>query len=569
MASPKGIFDIAAWRYFWAFHRNRSWLIGLSSLGSAAQSLVVLPTLFLIRYLFDVAIPQNDIRLLVLAGAGIFGFRLINSGISLWLRSINIRIINGSIFLLREDLLKKLYTFSRSFHTREDQKIIHTRIVQDSERLSNMSNALLSRLLPSFFISLALCFVLLFLNWFLVLVMISLFPVIFLSNRYSGQIVKSRVYIFQRAFESFGKGIWFVLRYMDLTRIQGAEAKETERQTQVLKDLEAQTGRMSFVYAVHGQMQQTLTGLSGILLIIIGGGFVAGGRMTMGEFLSFYVAAIFLFNHVDNMTACITDLINGNESLKTLYNLAQTQDRQPYRGDRQIPFQGFLALESVSFAYDRQPVLKSVSLSLEPGSRMAVIGSNGSGKSTLVELMLGFYAPVEGRLTADGVPYEELDLVHLRRSIGVVTQNPAFFSGTLLENVTYGATDVDRERVFEACRIALADEFVRQLPDGYETQIGEDGVLLSGGECQRLAIARALLRRPKLLILDEPTNHLDRVTVGRLLESLDRLEDHPAILIISHDDSVVEHAQEVWRLEDGRLNAVKSPEKEALLSCCQ
>ena len=551
--SHKSFFDFSAWRYFLGFYRNQTLRICLSSIGSAAQSLVVLPTLFLIRYLFDVAIPQNNIRLLVLAGLGIFGFRLVNSGISLWLRAFNIRIINRSIFLLREDLLTKLYTFSRAFHTKADQKILHTRIVQDTERMSNMSNTLMSRPLPSLFTSVALCFVLLFLNWFLVLIMISLFPVLFLTNRYSGKLVKKRVYVFQRAFENFSRGIWFVLRYMDLARIQGAEENEIRQQTGTLKELQIQAGRMSFIYAIHGQIQQTLTALSGILIIIIGGAFVANARMTMGEFLSFYVAAIFLFNHVDHISASITDLINGNESLVTLYNVARTQDLQPYRGKKQIEFQGFLSLEALSFAYDRQTVLKSIDLKITPESKIAVIGVNGAGKSTLVELLLGFYAPREGRLCADGIPYDELDMVHLRRSIGVVTQNPPLFSGTILENIAYGVSDVDRNRVVDACRFALADDFIRQLPEGYDTQVGDDGVLLSGGECQRLAIARAIFRRPKLLILDEPTNHLDRATVTRLMKSLDELDENLAILIISHDVGVIDHVREIWQLEQGRL----------------
>lgn len=555
--SRNGLFDLAAWRYFLAFHRRHAFLMGLSSLGSAAQSLVVLPTLFLIRYLFDVAIPQNNIRLLISAGIGILGFRLINSAISLWLRGINLRIINGAVFALREDLVARLYTFSRSFHTREDHKLVHTRIVQDSERLSNMSNVLLSRLLPSLFTSLALCFVLLFLNWFLVLVMVSLFPVIFLANRYSGQVVKTRVFVFQRAFEAFDKGIGFVLRYMDLTRIQGAEGQEVLRQSRILKKLQDQTGRMSFIYAVHGQVQQTLTALSGILLIIIGGAFVANARMTMGEFLSFYVAAIFLFNHVDNITTSLTDVINGNESLITLHNLTEIKDLQPYSGNKKIIFDGSLSFESVTFAYDRQQVLKSLSLTISPASRIAVIGANGAGKSTLVELILGFYAPLEGRLTASGVPYAELDLVHLRQNLGVVMQNPLFFPGTIMENVGYGTSGADRDHIVDACRLALADEFIQQLPKGYDTQIGEDGVLLSGGECQRLAIARALLRRPKLLILDEPTNHLDQVAVARLMANLEALDGPPAILLISHDLGVVAYAREVRRLEKGALVEVK------------
>ncbi|MFA5205704.1 MAG: ABC transporter ATP-binding protein [Lentisphaeria bacterium] len=556
MDDKKAIFDSAAWRYFTGFFRQQSLRVVLSSLGAAAQSLLVLPILYLVRYLFDVAIPQNDIRLIVWAGAGIFGFRVVNSALSLWLRGVNITIINTAIFKLREDLLHKLYSFSRAFHTQADQKVIQARIVQDSERLGTMSNTLLSRIFPALLTSVSLCLILLVLNWVLVLVMLALFPVVFLVNRHTMKIVKARTYRFQRAFESFSKGVWFVLRYMDLTRIQAAEAREMARQAATMQELREQTGRMSFIYAVHAQVQQTLTGLSGILILVIGGASMVHSRMTIGEFLSFYVAAMYLYGQVDVITASLTDLVSGNESLATLHELAGTRDLQPYRGTKRIAFQGGIRLEAVSFAYDRQPVLTAASLDIRPGSRVAVIGANGAGKSTAIELILGFYAPHQGRLYADGVPYEELDQTELRRAIGVVMQNPPLFSGTILENLAYGIPDADRDRIAWACQVALADDFIRQLPAGYDTQIGDDGILLSGGERQRLAIARALLRRPRLLILDEPTNHLDHDTVSRLMNRLDHLEEHPAILLVSHDRGVVAHAPEVYELDKGTLRRV-------------
>jgi len=558
MADRKTFFDGAAWRYFLGFFRRQSFLIVVSSMGSAAQSLVVLPTLYLVRYLFDVAIPQNKIQLIVWAGAGIFGFRMVNSAVSLWLRAVNIKIINTAIFSLREDLLHKLYGFSRGFHTQSDQKVIQARIVQDTERLSTMSNTILSRIFPALLTSLSLCLVLLFLNWSLVLVMVALFPLVFVVNRHTMKIVKDRVFVFQRAFESFSRGILFVLRYMDLTRIQTAEDLEVARQTATMRELRDQTGRMSFIYAVHAQVQQTLTGLSGILILVIGGASMVNARMTIGEFLSFYVAAMFLYGQVDTITASLVDLVSGNESMTTLYGLAGTTDVQPYRGKTPIDFKGVITLDAVSFVYDRQPVLKAVKLTIRPDSKIAIIGTNGAGKSTIIELILGFYAPRQGRLYADGVPYDELDLVQLRRSVGVVMQNPPLFSGTILENLAYGTPDADRNRIIDACRVALADEFIQQLPKGYDTQIGEDGVLFSGGEGQRLAIARALLRRPKLLILDEPTNHLDSATVTRLMDRLDHLAEHPAILLVSHDRSVVAHARDVYELDKGELRLISA-----------
>lgn len=547
------LFDPTAWRYFIHFFRGQYRKLALTASISVVQSLVVVPTLLLVRYVFDKAIPQKNIHLLVIIGIGIFVFRLISSGISLWIRSVNIGVIKTAIFDLREHLLRRIYALSRTVHTQLDQKTTHARIVQDTERLSNMSDALISRLLPSLFASAAICIILLFLNWFLFLIMISLFPALFYANKFTGKLVKNKVYSFQRSFEKFSKGVLFILRHIDLTRIQTAEEPEISRQTGILKELRSTTGSMTFTYALHSNVQSILTGLSGIIILVVGGISVATRSITLGEFIAFYVAAGYLNGYVNTITTSIADIIAGNESMVTLLRLAETNDVPPYRGKKQISFKGSLSLESISFKYGDRPVLEDFSLSVNPHSKIAIIGVNGVGKTTVTHLILGFYRPYFGSLYADDVPYEDVDIVHLRRQIGVVMQDPALFSGTILENISYGSFNVDKEQIAHAAKLAMADDFIRRLPEGFNTHIGEDGVLLSGGERQRLALTRALLRRPKLLILDEPTNHLDRAAVGQLLDNLDALDECPAILMISHDMSIISTADEVYRLEEGCL----------------
>ncbi len=169
----------------------------------------------------------------------------------------------------------------------------------------------------------------------------------------------------------------------------------------------------------------------------------------------------------------------------------------------------------------------------------------------MLHLILGFYRPHRGALYCDGQPYDDVDLSCVRRAVGFVAQNPTFFSGSIRENIAYGAPEATLEQIRHAASLALADEFIIKLPDGYESQIGDDGVRLSGGQRQRIAIARALLREPKLLVLDEPTNHLDIHAVTRLMENLRKLESHLALLLVSHDREVVRHADEVYEIESG------------------
>ena len=188
------------------------------------------------------------------------------------------------------------------------------------------------------------------------------------------------------------------------------------------------------------------------------------------------------------------------------------------------------------------------------GKSMAIIGANGAGKSTLINLVLGFYKPESGSINLDGIPYSDIDFHHFRRSIGVVLQHPPLIPGTIRENIRYGNESRSDDEILQVSKLSLAYEFIRLLPDVFDTQIGEDGVLLSGGERQMVAIARALLRRPALLILDEPTNHLDGEAVGKIMQNLKEIDYKPAILLISHNMEVVSFAEEVRMLEHGMLH---------------
>jgi ABC-type multidrug transport system fused ATPase/permease subunit len=547
------LFDWPAVRFFLGYYRPRLTRLVIFALGAMAQSLLVLPVLALIRFAFDSAIPGGDVDALVAVGLGIILLRAVGSAISLLLRSHVLHTIKGTITELRRDLVSRVYQLSHRYFAGVDLAVLHTRIVQDSERVDQLSNTLFSGVVPAVAASLMLFAVLCALNWTLVLAGGLVFPLMWLLTRWSGWLVRGHVFTFQRAFEGFSKGVQFTVRQLDLTRGKGFEAEELERQQGHIGELYATGHRMAMSYAVHSQVQRTLTGIAGIIILVVGGTAVARATMTIGEFITFYVAAGMFYGYVDTLTSSIPELLAGNASLVTLHRFMTDGEPEPYRGVRHIAFDGSVELRGVSFSYGGEPVLRHVDLTVPPGSQVAIVGANGVGKSTIVQLLMGFYRPQQGQVLAAGLPFDEIDIKELRRSIGIVPQRPQFFAGTVRENIAYGSPNATQEEIDAASRMALADEVIASLPNGYDTSIGEHGVRLSGGEGQRLAIARALLGRPRMLILDEPTNHLDVQAIARLMRGLAEQRERPTLLVISHDLTVVNHADRVYRLHDGVL----------------
>jgi ABC-type multidrug transport system fused ATPase/permease subunit len=549
----ESLFDPVAWRFFYEYFQGKVVnLLGYAVVASL-HSLLVVPVVFLIRNIFDVAIPEGDIQALFVLGSGILLIRVTMSLMKLGMRRYVLGIVKNAVHLMRCALIDNLYSVSRAFYSRAHQDQIHTRIVQDTERVDLMSNKLLSVMLPSGITAAALVIVLLALNWKLVLAGCMIFPLLWWATRLTGRRVKKSVYVFQRAFEVFSGGVQFVLNQMDLTRQRAFETEETKRQRAHTKDLRDKGVRMAMSYAINGEVQSNITGLGGLVILIIGGASIAAGDMTLGEFVSFYVTAGLLNAAVNQILVGLPDVITGNESLVTLTRLFDGYDEDPYQGQLGIDRLESLQLRDIDFSYGRTKVLQQVSLDVEPESNIAIVGENGAGKTTLIGIMLGFHVPDAGSIRANGIDYQAIDVRQLRKLVGSVPQQPSFFSGSVLENITYGVPDTTPQDLREVTRLALLDDIIESLPDGLETEIGDDGVRLSGGARQRIAIARALLGRPSLLILDEPTNHLDMASVERLMAGLTSWSHRPAIITISHDACVVEHADEVYRLRNGRL----------------
>jgi ABC-type multidrug transport system fused ATPase/permease subunit len=552
-SSPWG--SPAAWRYFSRYFRPHVRSLAAYALAAALVAAAMVPTLMLVRVAIDQALPARDAGLLALIAAAILGVRLAAAGASLRLRRFVVHVTKTTVARMRADLVDTLYAMDRTVRTRADVDRLQNQIVQDSERVDVLVGSLLSSLLPAACSALALTALLLVLSWPLVLGAAVAAPALWLAARWTQRHVGRDVKTFQGDFQRFNRGVSFVLRQMELTRTQASEHAERARQRGAIEELAASGERMAWSFAVHGQLQAALVGVLGVGLLVAGGLEVIYGGMTLGEFLSFYLGAGMLSQQVLALTRGGADVTAAAVSLETLAALDAEKQAPAYGGTRTIAFGGRLRLRGVAYAYGAEPVLRGVDFDLAPGEHVAIVGPNGSGKTTLLNVLLGLLRPDAGGAWADGAPYAELDLDHLRRSIGVVLQRATFFHGTIRDNVAYGHEDASDDAVQAAARFACADDFIRDLPEGWDTVIGDAGMTLSGGECQRLALARALLRRPRLLVLDEPTNHLDAAVVHRILETLRALPDAPAILLVSHDPRVVSFVGRTYHLQGGRLHA--------------
>jgi ABC-type bacteriocin/lantibiotic exporter with double-glycine peptidase domain len=549
---PK-LLNSPAWKYYISYYfpyRNK---VLLSILVSIFQSAIFLPIAYLIRYIFDVAIPNGNYGSLLLIGLAIILLQLLNDGSTLIISYLILDVTKRVIFEMRSALVDRLYSFSRSYYTQADQSKLHTIIVQDTERLDFMTYSLFVQFIPKLFISLVLIVILFILNWYLSLIVLMSVPIVYVTSRTMGKKLKKRTNLFHESFDNFSKGIMFVLNVMDLTRLQAAEDEEHERQRSKFDQIRRTSGDMSLFRDVYYSVDTVFIATVSMIVLVAGGRAVATGAMSLGDLITFYAVVMFLRPRGEAISRSIPSIIEGNESLIRIFNLLDIDQPRPYSGRKSLEFQGKIKLQGVEFSYKDTPTLHDISMIFEPESKTAIIGPNGSGKTTIANLILGFYCPQSGHLFADDMVYEDLEMRMLRRQIAVVTQDPVLFPGTIFENITYGYPDKTYKQVEEAAFNATADKFIKGFPLGYETYIGEGGQLLSGGQRQRLAIARAFLNQPKLLILDEPTNHLDDQSVEVVMQNFHSLDSKPTVILISHDLKLIRNSDYIYLLEDGQI----------------
>ncbi len=292
------------------------------------------------------------------------------------------------------------------------------------------------------------------------------------------------------------------------------------------------------------------------------------GRLTSGQVFQFWTLVVLAINPLNRLASFVADMSRGLVGAARIFEILDIPIETNASADAIVPtrIDGALEFSAVTFAYEgsAEPVLHGISARIAAGQIVALVGPSGAGKTTIVNLVPRFYEPQSGTISLDGTDLRRLDLAALRAAIAIVPQEALLFSGSVADNIRYGRLDATQAEVEAAAREAHADEFVLDLPHGYDTLVGERGLRLSGGQRQRISIARAVLRDPRILILDEATSALD-IHSERLIEAaLDRLLPGRTTLIIAHRLSTIRRANTILYIDGGRI--VESGSHEQLLA---
>ena len=404
-------------------------------------------------------------------------------------------------------------------------------------------------------------------DWFLTLLGLGVTPLLTGSTWLFGRVLRKNFRVLRGKIGELNGRLQDNISGVRTIKAFGTEGQEEKRFQALNRACYVVQLRLARLHTVFRPCIGMLNHLGTLLVLCIGGVKVARGEIEVGVFILFFEYLRMMYGPVNSLTRFYNHIQRALASGERVFELLDEKPTVAERSEAtELPaVQGRLSVRDVSFAYEADlPALRNVSLEVEPGEMVALVGPSGSGKTTLAALLLRFYDPDSGCIELDGNDLRDLSFASMRRHMAVVLQDPFLFNDTVLANITYADPEATREDAARAARTAGAHEFIGQLPNGYETVVGERGVKLSGGQRQRLSIARAILADPRVLILDEATSSVDTETEQMIQDAISRMAGGRTMVVIAHRLSTVQDADRICVLEKGRV--VQTGRHEELLS---
>jgi ATP-binding cassette subfamily B protein len=541
---------------------------------AAVSGLSVVPPL-LVRGILDDAIPDGDTRLLRLLVGGIVGLTIVSGLITVLQTWLSTKVGQGIMHDLREALYRRLQEQSLGFYTTERAGEIVSRVNNDVGAVHQVAGGTIVDIARNFFTLIATLIAMFSLSPWLAVLAIAVVPTFYLPTRIVGRI---RHRLSRQTQERYAELVAFMQERLNiggmmLAKIFGQVEPDAEQFAERSSDVaelnvkQAMAGRWLFmvlsVFSVAGPA----------LIYLIGGHQAIRGDLSIGTLIAFVAYLTNLYRPVGQIANVY---VNLQGALAVFERIFDYLDRKPDVEDREDAIdldevRGDIVLEHVTFEYPRPPYLENladvdenavnesrraledISFRIGAGQRIALVGPSGAGKTTVTYLLPRFYDPTEGQILLDGHDLRDITQESLRQHFGVVTQDTFLFHTTVRENLLYARPDATDDEMFSAAKSANIHDFIAGLPEGYDTVVGERGFRLSGGEKQRLAIARALLKDPDILILDEATSHLDATSEHLIQEALELLLHGRTSVIIAHRLSTILNADRIVVMDRGRV----------------
>ncbi|MDH7568666.1 MAG: ABC transporter ATP-binding protein, partial [Armatimonadota bacterium] len=516
---------------------------------------------YLTQLVIDEVIPKRRLELIKWIFLGIIALRLSALTLSYWRTYVVSLIGQLVLFDLRNDIFRHLQRLSLSFYEKHQAGQILSRLMWDVQSVNQLFSSAIIQLVSDTFATVIFIGLLFSMNAKLAAFAILVLPFYALDFLYLRPKIRAASHETSQKFSYIVATVSEKISGAKVVKSFTRERSETRR---FAGDLREKTTLELGAVRLSSKLGTTSDFISGVgtAIVLCYGGYLA--VMSQGTERPFTAGELMRFlSYLGQLYGPIVRLVQVNDVIQrasvSMERIWEVMDAEPAVAEKPDaitlpPLKGHVVLEDVSFGYDPDRlVLKHINLEVLPGQMIALVGPSGSGKSTLSNLIPRFYDPTEGRILIDGYDLRDVKLHSLRSQIGIVLQETYLFAGSIRENLKYGAPDATDEEVIAAARAANAHDFIIELENGYETEIGERGTKLSGGQKQRLAIARAILRDPRILILDEATSALDSESEALIQEALERLMRGRTTFVIAHRLSTIMKADRIVVLDQGEM----------------
>lgn len=523
---------------------------GLVAAFSGAYAWLVKPVLD------EIFINKNESLLLALPLA-LFAVSVLKSAFSYGQNYLMNFVGNQVITDIRQELFGKMIRLPVKYHDANTSGRLVSRVVNDVTLMANAIAGMLKDVFQQGLTFLAMLGVIFYQNWRLGSLSVIVIPLAVMTMMRMGKRLRALATSGQERMGDMASTLQETLAGIRMVKAYGREEAEAERFKESNKAFLNTTMKAIQVSSL-GSSHMEVIGVVGVAAIIwYGGSLVIHGDMTPGAFFSFLTAMFMAYAPIRRLSGSNNTIQQALAAAERVFGVIDLETEQQTEGGRAVmpPIRQSVTYQDVTFLYEGQaiPALTDIDLVIQAGEMVAIVGSSGSGKTTLANLLPRFYDPTAGRVLIDGVDIQSFTLASLRAQIGIVSQDVVLFDDTVLNNIAFGKPHATEAEIVQAAKLAYAHEFVERLPQGYQTMVGEKGVKLSGGERQRLAIARAILRDPPLLILDEATSALDTESERVVQLALSNLMEHRTTLVIAHRLSTIQRADRIVVLDRGAI----------------